>query len=170
MKTTRILGATFAAATLLLGAFSAYSAEKKTEWEVKYPDGFRHWNHVRTMTIEEGHPLFHDFGGIHHIYVNDKGINAMKEGKPYPDGTVLVFDLWAEAKGQDHTISDGAHKGVGVMERNTKAFSATNGWGYELFKGDSKTERAVTDGGKGCSGCHDNQAGKTHSVFSAWHE
>ena len=40
--------------------------------EVPYPTGYRDWSHIKSMVIEEGHPLFEAFGGIHHIYANDE--------------------------------------------------------------------------------------------------
>ena len=38
--------------------------------EVPYPTGYRDWSHIKSMVIEEGHPLFEAFGGIHHIEVD----------------------------------------------------------------------------------------------------
>ena len=35
------------------------------EPQVPYPDGYRDWHHVKSMVIEEGHPLYSAFGGIH---------------------------------------------------------------------------------------------------------
>ena len=33
---------------------------------VPYPTGYRDWHHVKSMVIEQGHPLYAAFGGIHH--------------------------------------------------------------------------------------------------------
>ena len=33
--------------------------------QVPYPEGYRDWHHVKSMVIEEGHPLYNAFGGIH---------------------------------------------------------------------------------------------------------
>jgi hypothetical protein len=41
---------------------------------IAYPAGYRHWTHVKTMLIEPGHPLYGSFGGIHHLYANDKAM------------------------------------------------------------------------------------------------
>ena len=46
--------------------------------EVPYPTGYRDWSHIKSMVIEEGHPLFEAFGGIHHIYANDEASPAIK--------------------------------------------------------------------------------------------
>ena len=60
---------------------------------VPYPEGYRDWTHVKSMVILEGHALYDSFGGIHHIYANGKALKAMKDARPYPDGSVLIFDL-----------------------------------------------------------------------------
>lgn len=44
------------------------------------------------------------------------------------------------------------------MHRDTKKFAATGGWGYEGFKGDSKTDRAVSANAlAACHTCHTAQ-------------
>lgn len=143
---------------------NAYSGETKKAM-VKYPEGYRNWVHVKSMVIQQGHGLYASFGGIHHIYANDKALKAMKRGKSYPDGAVLVFDL-LEAKGENNAIVEGPRKIVGVMEKNTKKFAETGGWGFEGFKGDTK-ERAVTDPKNACFSCHAPQKA-TDFTFSKY--
>jgi hypothetical protein len=130
---------------------------------VKYPEGYRNWAHVKSMVIHQGHSLYESFGGIHHVYANDKALKAMKSGKLYPDGAVLVFDL-LEAKSDNNATVEGSRKVVGVMEKNTRKFAETGGWGFEGFKGDTK-ERVVTDPKKACFSCHEPQKA-TDFVFS----
>ena len=47
--------------------------------EVPYPTGYRDWSHIKSMVIEEGHPLFEAFGGIHHIYANDEAVTGYRD-------------------------------------------------------------------------------------------
>ncbi len=117
---------------------------------VPYPKGYRDWHHVKSMIINPGHGLYDSFGGIHHIYANNKALHGYKTGK-WPDGAVMVFDL-LDAKSADNTVTEGARKVVGVMHRDAKKFAATGGWGYEGFKADSKDERAV--GANAATACH----------------
>jgi len=130
---------------------------------VKYPEGYREWTHVKSMVIQQGHSLYDSFGGIHHIYANKKALDAMKSGKPYPDGAVLIFDL-LEAKIENNAINEGARKVVGVMQKDAKKFADTGGWGFEGFKGDTK-ERVVNDPKSACFTCHEAQK-QTDYVFS----
>jgi hypothetical protein len=131
---------------------------------VSYPDGYRAWHHVKSMVIEAGHPLADPFAGIHHVYANAAAVQGLRSGK-YPDGAVIAFDL-LEAQAKDHAVSEGARKLLGVMERRQKEAAATGGWAFEAFKGDSRTERLVTDGGQSCFACHAAQKDSGH-VYSA---
>ena len=38
------------------------------------------WHHVKSMMIEEGHPLIQRSVGIHHIYANDKALEGYRKG------------------------------------------------------------------------------------------
>jgi hypothetical protein len=133
---------------------------------VDYPDGYRDWRHVRSMVIEEGHALHGAFGGIHHLYANDKALRGYRSGA-FPDGAVMVFDLLEATHTDDHAIVEGKRKVVGVMQRDSKRYAETGGWGFEGFAGDSKTERAVGANAKtACFDCHLAQKNDAY-VFSA---
>lgn len=145
----------------LLGAAPAAAGEQTP---VPYPDGYRNWRHVKSMVIEQGHPLFESFGGFHHIYANAKALEGYRSGS-FPDGSVLVFDL-LEAVSSDNAITEGRRKVVGVMVRNRRLYAATGGWGFEGFKGDSRTERVVGANAKtACFDCHAAQS-EADYVFS----
>lgn len=133
---------------------------------VPYPEGYRAWTHVKSMLIEKGHPLYEAFGGIHHLYANKQALAGYRKGS-FADGSVIVFDL-LEAKSAENTIQEGARKVVGVMRKDAKRYAATGGWGFEGFKGDSKTERAVGgNAAAACYACH--TARKDHDfVFSSY--
>jgi hypothetical protein len=80
-------------------------------------------------------------------------MQGYRKGK-FADGSVIVFDL-LEAQSNDNALTEGARKVVGVMHKDAKRYAATGGWGFEGFKGDSKTERAVgADAAKACYQCH----------------
>ena len=117
---------------------------------VPYPTGYRDWHHVKSMVINPGHGLYESFGGIHHLYANKAALQGYKTGQ-WPDGAVIVFDL-LEAKAADNTVTEGSRKVVGVMHRDARQYAATGGWGYEGFKGDSTSDRAV--GANALSACH----------------
>jgi hypothetical protein len=133
---------------------------------VPYPEGYREWTHVKSMVISPGHPLHEAFGGMHHLYANKKALAGYRSGK-FADGSVIVFDL-LEAKTADNTVQEGARKVVGVMVKGAKKWKDTGGWGFEGFKGDSKTERAVgANAAAACYQCHTQQKDRDF-VFSAY--
>jgi hypothetical protein len=134
---------------------------------VPYPEGYRQWTHVKSMVIQPGHPLYDAFGGIHHLYANDRALQGYRKGGAMPNGAVIVFDLLDVDTG-GNAIQEGPRKVVGVMAKDNAKWRETGGWGFEGFKGDSKTERAVgAQAASACFGCHAPQKA-TDYVFSRW--
>lgn len=151
--------------TVLLGAGVALAA---MDAAVPYPQGYRQWHHVKSMVIQDDHPLFETFGGIHHLYANDKAMQGYRNSK-FPDGATIVFDL-LEANAADGSLTEGKRKVVGVMQKDATKYAATGGWGFEGFAGDSTTQRVVGDqAATACFGCHIAQ--KQHDyVFSSYRQ
>ena len=152
---------TFGSAILLLVSTALRAGDFPS---VPYPEGYRDWHHVKSMEIQEGHPLSGAFGGIHHIYANKKALQGYRAAK-FPDGSVIAFDLLAAEKA-DNTMTEGTRKVLGVMHKDSKKYSATGGWGFEGFAGGDKTKRVVgKDAATACFSCHEPQ--KDHDyVFS----
>ena len=123
---------------------------------IPYPDGYRDWHHVKSMTILPGHPLEDPFAGIHHIYANRAAMAGLSSGN-YPVGAIFVFDL-LQANSGGNAIQEGPRKLVGVMQYNPSIYASTGGWGFEGFAGDSHDKRLVKDSGNGCYQCHASQA------------
>jgi hypothetical protein len=149
--------------SLMLGALAmpVWAADP----QVPYPSSYRDWQHVKSMVIEEGHPLFGAFGGIHHLYANPKAIEGYKAGK-FPDGSVIVFDL-LEASREDNAVTEGPRKVLGVMHKDAKKYAATGGWGFEGFGGGDQSNRVWcgANAASACFACHAPQ--KDHDyVFS----
>lgn len=163
MKSLAAVVAFLAGAVVVLACVAAQAAGAPA---APYPKGYREWTHVKSMVIEQGHPLFDAFGGLHHLYANGKAMEGYRSGR-FADGAVIVFDL-LEAREQDHAIVAGSRKVVGVMRRDTARYAATGGWGFEAFKGDSKTDRAVgANAASACFECH--RAQQSHQyVFSTF--
>ena len=156
---------TVSLAVAFTAAVSAYASDAS----VDYPNGYRNWTHVKSLLLEPGHPLYEAFGGLHHIYANDRAMKGYRTGR-FGDGAVIVFDLLEVGK-SGNAIAEGPRKIVGVMQRDARRFKETGGWGFEGFpKGDPK-QRAVGKQAKAaCFACHAEQAAQTGFVFSAWRE
>lgn len=135
---------------------------------VAYPEGYRGWTHVKSMVIQQGHSLYESFGGIHHLYANDKALEGYNKGS-FPDGAVIVFDL-LEAQQKANAITEGARKVLGVMEKDNQRYTDTGGWGFEGFAAGDPARRVVSDNAnEACFQCH--TARKDHDyVFSRWRD
>lgn len=126
-------------------------AEARRENSVAYPEGFRSWQHVKSMIIQPEHPLSDPFGGIHHVYANKKAMAGLNSGH-YDDGAVFVFDL-LNYDASNGAIVETDRKRIDVMQLDSKRFAETGGWGYETFRGDS-TDRLEQDVVSACYNCH----------------
>lgn len=100
-----------------LAAVAVIAAHKP---QVGYPTGYRSWYHVKSLVLRPGHPLYEGFGGLHHVYANEKAKKGLESGH-YEDGAIFVFDLF-EAPSEGNAISEGARKVLAVMQKNAKRF------------------------------------------------
>jgi hypothetical protein len=133
---------------------------------VPYPEGYRRWEHVKTMLIEPGHPLAGLVEGLHHLYANRKAMAGYARG-PFADGAVIVFDLLEPVRG-DRALTEGTRKAVIVMHKDRRRYAATGGWGFEVFGGESRTDRKVGDqAATACFSCHEPQREHDY-VFSRY--
>jgi hypothetical protein len=113
----------------------------------------------------EGHPLFEAFGGIHHIYANDKALAGYRAGK-FSDGAVIVFDL-LDVQHDGGAIIEDERKVVGVMHKDAAKYAATGGWGFEGFAGGDAARPVVGDNAAtACFECHQPLADRDY-VFSS---
>lgn len=154
---------------LLLGVFGAglgvLSSQAQKKPAIPFPTGYRSWNHVKTMVIfSKEHKLFEQFGGLHSVYVNGAGLTALQQGKGFPEGSVLVFDLH-DIRTVQGAIETRDRKFIGVMRKNSKAYPGTGGWGFELFRG--YQEVGSLRDMKACFDCHAERKAKDY-VFSDW--
>ncbi|MER3525374.1 MAG: cytochrome C [Armatimonadota bacterium] len=154
---------------VLVGAALLVQRVSADSHGLTYPEGYRSWTHVTSMLIHsKDHPLYDPFGGLHHVYVNDKGLKALKSGGKYPDGSILVFDLYdVKEDGGAYVATD--RKFIGLMVKDAKKYKDTGGWGWEVFKGNSKSGGNVKDAKTECFNCHASQK-ESDFVFSKYQQ
>lgn len=106
---------------------------------VPYPEGYREWTHVSSAFVGPQSAGFERNGGLHHIYANKEALVGYRTGR-FPDGSLIVADF---------------------LEPREK-----DGWRFEQFKGDSRTDRLVTpEVAARCVACH-SQRKEQDFVFS----
>jgi hypothetical protein len=121
--------------------------------------GYEDWQDVAVSQTEQG---------IKAILANPAMINAYKEGipgngKPFPDGSAIVKIEWSKKKGPASPyfveVPDKL-KSVSFIEKDSKRFPDTNGWGYAQFLYDPATDTFKPFGSdasfskKLCHQCH----------------
>lgn len=143
---------------------SSYSAEPEI---IDYPEGYRYWTHVKTVVVDESHELFENFGGFHSTYANKQALQALQNKSTYPDGSVFVFDL-SVAEPFPGGIFEGKRRRLDVMQKDSKAFASTGGWGFGSFIGDSRV-MVVQNVHEKCFACHMPQEQKDY-VYSEFHK
>jgi hypothetical protein len=149
---------------LILAALCAATstAALAADPQVPYPEGYRDWHHVKSMVIKEGHPLYGSFGGIHHLYANNKALKGYQQGT-FPDGSVIIFDL-LEAVHDANAVTEGDRKVVGVMHKDSKRYRDTGGWGFEGFGGGDRSNRIVGENAaSACFACHAPQKAQDYT-------
>jgi hypothetical protein len=149
------------------GALSAVSADDG----VPFPSGLRDWFFVNSLSATADSSLFDNVGGVHHIYVNAKGLGTLKAGGPfpYPDGTVFADDVH-DFKVEDNAYLEGAKKFVTVMVKDSKKYATTGGWGFQVWAGGDPTKPQIPDlahSVDACFVCHTPQKAQDY-VFSTY--
>jgi hypothetical protein len=163
MKRTIAIGV-----VLLTTLVWALSMRAETDPSIAYPVGYRQWVHVRSALVGPHSPIYERYGGLHHIYANDKAMAGYRSGR-FPDGSILVFDV-LETRESAGTMTEGPRRFVDVMVKDAQRFAETGGWGFEEYKGDSRTERPLTPQTRAaCYHCHATQKARD-SVFSTFRE
>jgi hypothetical protein len=140
------------------------AAEKSLE--VPFPDGYRAWQHVKSVVFGPEHKSFAAEGGkVFHFYANPQAIEGYRAGK-FANGSIIVREtLRAVAGGGDSkgVLTEGERSALDVMIKDDRLFQETGGWGFETF--DSKNARLADKGRAQCYACHSKQ--KEHDlVFS----
>ena len=140
------------------------SSKLVNEYEVPYPDGYRTWTHVKTGLVGPANPNYAISGGYHHIYANEKGMQGYNSGV-FLEGSVLVFDV-INIKEQNGNFQETDRKHLDVMMKDSTKYSSTGGWGYDEFRGDSHTERTLSETVRlQCFNCHAKNEDYVFSMF-----
>lgn len=130
--------------------------------EIKFPENYREWTHVKTAI---NNPTFASHAGFHHIYANEKALEGYKTGK-FSDGAVIVFDVLEAVTEKNGDVTEGKRKLIDVMVKNEKKFKETGGWGYEEFiYSDSSAIKRLRPTKTQCFECHASQKERDY-VFS----
>src|SRR6516165_7406377 len=106
------------------------------------PPGYRDWKFISAA---------HEAGELNDIRVvigNDKAIEAYRAGKPFPEGTIIGRVAWKMVPSEENNKTFGQAQSfvpgdapdwyLQFLEKDTKKYAATGGWGYSNFDKDLK--------------------------------
>ena len=125
---------------------------------IKIPPGYRDWRLI-SVAHEEG-----NLNDIRAILGNDIAIKAYREGTlPFPDGTIIARLAWTYVPSEENNKVFGRSQSfvagpapewyLQLMVKDSKKYSATNGWGFAQFDKDGKPANEAKH--KTCSPCHE---------------
>ena len=154
------------------------SAVFNADGTVQVPTGFRKWVFVGAPLTPEGlndgkyncdQPggcTRSNFPEYHHVYIEQKNVDAYLKTGDFPEGTVIVKELTRvlnptfpdssrkEPSGRGYF--NGQYNGIDMTVKDSKRFAKTNGWGFFTFGHHplpyekTSAERPVSE----CAGCH----------------
>ena len=121
------------------------------------PNGYRDWKFISAA---------HEAGALNDIRVvigNDKAITAYRSGKPFPEGAIIGRVAWKMVPSEENNKTFGQEQSfvpgdapdwyLQFMEKDTKKYASTGGWGYSNFGKDLKplTDKKIM---YSCFKCH----------------
>jgi hypothetical protein len=151
--------------SLAVIALTSPAAEKTAD--VPYPDGYRSWQHIKSVVVGPEHKSFASEGGkIFQFYANPEAVEGYRAGK-FSNGSIIVREKLRAVTGEGESkgiIREGERSALDVMMKDDRLYQETGGWGFETF--DSKNNRLAEKERAQCYACHSKQ--KDHDlVFSA---
>jgi hypothetical protein len=154
------------------------AAAFSSEVTLKLPTGYRRWVFVGAPLTPDGLNKGHaGFPEYHHVYVEEKNLNAYLKTGSFPEGTVIVKELTrvlnptfpdgSRAEPSGRGFFNGEFNGMDVTVKDKTRFAKTNGWGFFNFGHhpppyeQSAKEASVAE----CAGCHMANVAKTDMTW-----
>ena len=152
---TQIAAVTIAAATSMLaivGAALNAQGREDEKYSLRSPDGiafsdfrgYEDWAVASSARTEEVQKV---------IVANPAMIEAFRAGNPgtdrnFPEGSKIVKLQWSQKKSTEATFPvdvPDVFKQACVMEKDSKRFPKTGGWGYAVFNYDATSHKFTPD-------------------------
>ena len=151
-----------------------------SDGKLKLPDPqtFRRWVFVGAPLTPNGlNNGKANFPEYHHVYIEQRNVDAYLKTGVFPEGTIIVKEL---TRVLDPTFPDGSRKepsgrgyfngqynGIDVTVKDSKRFAKTNGWGFFTFGhhplpyAQSAEEAPASE----CASCHQTYVAKTDMTW-----
>ena len=130
---------------------------KDAVFVTEIPAGYRDWR-VVSVAHEAG-----DLNDIRAVLGNDIAIKAYRENKlPFPEGAIVGRIAWSYVASEENNKTFGKEQSfvagsptpfyLQFMEKDSKKYAATGGWGYSSF--DNNGKPTPTASMQSCYPCH----------------
>lgn len=156
------------------GTVAMFEADGK----LKLPTGYRKWVFVGAPLtpngLNNGKAGFPEF---HHVYIEQKNVDAYLATGAFPEGTVIVKELTRVLKPENPDGSrtepsgrgyfNGELNGIDVTVKDAKKFAGTNGWGFFTFGHHPLpyAQTAAESPSSECAACHTANVAKTDMTW-----
>jgi len=146
----------------IAGAADEFSPYVSDDGTISVPSDFRQWAYLGTWAVDSDEENG-GVAGFHNVYTQPESAAAYRETGQFPDGTVLVKELFGSTT-EDMTtgrVSRVAEtQGWFVMVKDSQGRFPDNplwgdGWGWALFNADDPNNTATKDYAADCLGCHE---------------
>ena len=142
------------------------------------PSTFRRWMFVGAPLTPNGlNNGKANFPEYHHVYMEEKNVEAYLNTGEFPEGTVIVkkltrvlkptFPDGSRAEPSGRGYFNGEYNGIDVTVKDSKRFAKTNNWGFFTFGhhplpyAGSAAEAPATE----CASCHQTFVAKTDMTW-----
>lgn len=141
------------------GTINPKATEAEAALRVPAADYRRDWVQLGAFSVladkpEEGAKQ------LHVVYIERKNLGAYLASGAFPEGTMLVKDVYA-AKTEPLTTGTVSYAGdlagrfVMVKDKSTRSPRFGDGWGWAFYEGGETKMTVTTDYKKDCLGCHE---------------
>lgn len=139
------------------------AAEALAALHVPQADFRREWVEIGAYTVLAAPPE-HSGSQVHAVYTERRNVDAFLRTGKFPDGTVLVKEVFAAAT---ESLTTGTVSYAGdlmgrfvMVKESSNRFAGVSplwgdGWGWAFYKGTETAKPETTDYRKDCLGCHE---------------
>jgi hypothetical protein len=149
-----------------------------SDGKLTLPVGYRKWVFIGAPLTPNGlNGGKAGFPEYHHVYVQEKNLEAYQHDGVFPEGTIIVKELVLLKKadypdGSSDSASGrgfgaGVFNGMDVMVKDNRRFAKTNGWGFFNFGHHALPYEATSKEAleAECVSCHRAGAAKTDMTW-----
>lgn len=129
---------------------------------IPYSADYKNWKIISVTDKFDG-------GSMRIVYGNDIVVKAIQNRKlPFPDGAKIVKVVWGkQAEDKDGNVLPGNFQNVQFMIKDSRKYSATEGWGFAKFDGlELKPAGKTVLFEQTCINCHRLLAPENDFVFN----